>query len=108
VNCCRVLFGSTRGLLHRDFEQADILDGGPDDRQATGLRREHINLISALTYIAEQALNRIGRLNVSVHGGRKGLKAHEVIFILSQAALVRRRVKCDTAVSLLLLFVMER
>jgi hypothetical protein len=78
-----VHFGAS---LHRDFVQANILDGGPDDRQTTGLRREHINLIGALTHIAEQTLNRIGRLNVSVHGGRKGKKGQEVLFILSQAA----------------------
>ena len=71
--------------LHRDFVQADILDGGPDNRQATALRREHINLIGALTHITEQTLNGIGRLNVSVHGGRKGIKGQEVIFILNQA-----------------------
>ena len=75
-----VRFGAS---LHRDFVQVDILDGGPDDRQATGFRREHINLISALTHIAEQTLNGIGRLNVSVHGGRKGIKGQEVLFILS-------------------------
>jgi len=78
-----VRFGAS---LHRDFVQADILDGGPDDRQTTGLGGEHINLIGALTHIAEQTLNGIGGLNVSVHGGRKGIKAQEVIFILSQAA----------------------
>ena len=61
--------------LHRDFVQADILDGGPDDRQATRLRREHINLIGALAHITEQTLNRIGRLNVSVHALRKGIKS---------------------------------
>ncbi len=36
--------------------QANILDGGPDDRQATGLCGEHINLIGALAHIAEQTL----------------------------------------------------
>ncbi len=65
--------------------QADILDGGPYDRQATGLRREHVDLIGALTHIAEQTLNRIGRLNVAVHPLRKGKKGQEVLFILSQA-----------------------
>jgi hypothetical protein len=52
--------------------QADILDGGPDDRQATGLRREHINLIGAVTHIAEQTLNCIGGLNVPMHRSGKG------------------------------------
>ena len=48
--------------------QADVLDGRPDNRETTGFRREHINLIGALSHIAEEALNRIGRLNVAVHG----------------------------------------
>ena len=72
--------------LHRDFVQADILDGCPDDRQATRFRGEHINLIGALAHITEQTLNRIGRLNVSVHALRKGIESDEVLFILSQAA----------------------
>ena len=32
--------------------QADILDGGPDDGEATGHRREHVDLIGALAHIA--------------------------------------------------------
>ena len=72
--------------LDRDFVQADILHGGPDDGEATGLRREHVDLIRALPHIAEQTLNRIGRLNVPVHTHRKGIKGQEVLFILSQAA----------------------
>ncbi len=32
--------------------QADVLDGGPDNRDATRLRRKHINLIGALSHIA--------------------------------------------------------
>ena len=48
--------------------QADILDRGPDNRQATGLGREHINLVSALAHIAEQALNGIGSTARGVPG----------------------------------------
>ena len=47
--------------------QADILDRGPDNRQATGLRGEHVDLIGALPHIAEETFNGIGRLNVPVH-----------------------------------------
>jgi hypothetical protein len=43
--------------LDRDFVQADILHGGPDDGEATGLRREHVDLIRALPHIAEQMVN---------------------------------------------------
>ena len=31
--------------------QADVLDRRPDNRQATGLRRENVDLISALPHI---------------------------------------------------------
>ncbi len=44
-------FESRGASLHRDFVQADVLDRRPDDRQATGLCREHVNLISALPHI---------------------------------------------------------
>ncbi len=66
--------------------QADILDRRPDDGQATGLRREHVDLIGALAYIAEETLNGIGALNVAVHALRKRIKGQEVLFVLSQAS----------------------
>ena len=66
--------------------QTDVLDGRPDNGQATGLRRKHINLISALPHIAEQTLNGIRRLNVSMHALRKGIKRQEVLFVFSQAS----------------------
>jgi len=47
--------------------QADILDGGPDNGQATGLCREHINLISALPHMAKEAFNSIRGLNMPMH-----------------------------------------
>ena len=40
--------------------------------KATGLRREHVDLIGALANVAKEALDGIGRLNVPVHRGRKG------------------------------------
>jgi hypothetical protein len=49
-------------LFQWDLVQPDILDSGPDNGQAAHFRREGINLISTLSYIAEPALNRIGRL----------------------------------------------
>jgi hypothetical protein len=39
--------------------QADILNSRPDDGQATGLRREHVDLVGALPHIAEQAFDGI-------------------------------------------------
>ncbi len=66
--------------------QTDILDRCPDNRQTTGLCREHVDLIGALPHIAEQTRGGIGSLNVSVHGLRKCIKRQEVLFVLSQAA----------------------
>ena len=63
--------------------QADVLDRGPDNCQATGLRREHVDLISALSDIAEEAFNRISGLNVPVQGGRKLVKRQRFLFLLS-------------------------
>src|SRR5229473_6355824 len=73
---------STQVPSQREFVQADVLDGGPDDRQATGLRGEHINLIGALPHIAEQTFNRIGGLNVPMHRGRKLVKRQRLLFLL--------------------------
>jgi len=66
--------------------QANILDGGPDNGQTTGLRREHVNLIGALPHITEETLNGIGGLNVPMHRLRKRIKRQEVLFVLSQAS----------------------
>ncbi len=54
--------------------QADVLDRGPDNRQATVLGREDVNLISALPHIAEETLDRVGGLNVPMHRSRKTIK----------------------------------
>jgi hypothetical protein len=65
--------------------QTDILDRRPDNRQATGLRREYINLVGALSDITEETLNGIGGLNVPMHRLRKRIKRQEVLFILNEA-----------------------
>jgi hypothetical protein len=36
---------------HREFVQANVLDRGPDNREATGLGRKHVNLVGALAHI---------------------------------------------------------
>ena len=51
----------------------DILDGSPDNRQATALGGEDIDLIGALAHIAEQAFNGIRGLNVPLQTLRKGI-----------------------------------
>lgn len=48
----------SQAFLHRDGVQADILDRGPDNRQATGLGREDIDLIRPLSHIAEETFNQ--------------------------------------------------
>ncbi|SRR6266700_3711115 len=70
----------------REFVQADILDRGPDNRQATVLGREDVDLISPLPHIAEETFNGISGLNVAMHRLRKRIKRQEVLFILSQAS----------------------
>ena len=72
--------------FHRDFVQADILDGRPDNGQATGLGREHIDLIGSLPHEASEARGGIGALNVSMHALRELVKRQQMLFILSQAA----------------------
>ena len=76
----------SRASFQRVFVQADILDRGPDNHQATVLRGEDVDLISALPHIAEEAFNSIGGLNVPMHPLRKGIKGQEMLFVLSQAS----------------------
>ncbi len=47
--------------------QPDTLDRDPNDAEATGLCREHVDLLSTLPSVAEEALNGIGGLKVPVH-----------------------------------------
>ena len=39
--------------------KTDVLDRGPDNRQATGFGGEDVNLLGALPHIAKQAFNRM-------------------------------------------------
>ena len=74
AGCWLTLGSETKAGSHRDFVQADILNGGPDNRQATVLGREDVNLIGALPDVAEEAFDGIGGLNMSMHGLRKLVK----------------------------------
>ena len=42
---------------HREFVQADVLHSRPNNREATGLRGEHVDLISPLPHITEETLS---------------------------------------------------
>ena len=66
--------------------QADVLDRGPDNRQATALGREDVNLIGALAHIAEETLDGIGGLNVPMHRLRKIIKRQRFLFFLGEAS----------------------
>ena len=54
--------------------QADVLDRRPDNGQTTGLGREGVDLICALSHVAEETFDGIGGLNVSMHPLRKRKK----------------------------------
>ncbi len=66
--------------------QADILHRCPDDCQATGLRREDVDLISSLPHEAPETLNGIGRLNMSMHALRELVKREGLLFFLRQTS----------------------
>jgi len=66
--------------------QADILDRGPDNRQATGLGREHVNLVGTLSHIAKETFDSVRRLNVTMHDLRKRVKRQHMLLVLSQTA----------------------
>ena len=66
--------------------QADILDRGPDNRQATGLGGEDVNLIGTLAHIAEQTFNGIGGPDMPMHPLRKVVKREGFLFFLCQTA----------------------
>ena len=59
--------------------QADVLDRRPDNGQTTGFGREGVDLIGALSHIAEETFDRIGGLNVSMQGSRELVKRQEVV-----------------------------
>jgi hypothetical protein len=59
--------------------QADVLDRGPDNRQATDLGREDVNLIGALAHEASETLDRVGGLNVPMHRSGKIIRCHEAL-----------------------------
>ena len=71
---------------HREFVQADVLHSRPNNREATGLRGEHVDLISPLPHITEETLNSIGGLNVPMHALRKLVKREGLLFFLSQTS----------------------
>ncbi len=86
VGCFSVLVLQLIRSSERDFVQTDILDRCPDNGEATGLRREHVNLIGALPHIAEETFNGIGCLKVSMHARGKIVERQEMLFILYQAS----------------------
>jgi hypothetical protein len=66
--------------------QADILDRGPHNREATHLGGEDVNLIGALSHEASQTFDGIGGLKVPVYHLRKLVKREGLLFLFSQAS----------------------
>jgi hypothetical protein len=66
--------------------KSDILHDSPDNGQTTHFGGKGINLIGALSNIAEETFDSIGCLNVAVHRRWKRVKGEQMLFILSQAA----------------------
>ncbi len=54
-------------LEHSYFVETNILHNRPHDGQTTHLGGKGINLIGALSDIAEEAFDGIGRLNMAMH-----------------------------------------
>ena len=72
-------------LAHSYCVETDILHNRPHNGQTTHLGGKGINLIGALSNIAEEAFYGIGRLNVTMHSRWKSVKGQEMLFIFSQA-----------------------
>jgi hypothetical protein len=49
--CVALTLATTRSLSHRDFSKPNALDGGPDNRQATHLRGEDVDLVGTLANV---------------------------------------------------------
>ncbi len=75
---------SPPGLCHWNFSQGHPLDGRPDNRQATHLGGEDINLVGALTNGAEQTLDGVGGADVALHRLGKRVKGQRLVFLLGQ------------------------
>jgi len=73
-------------LADWNLGQADILHHRPDNRQATGFRREGVNRVRAPPHIAKQTFNGVGTANVAVHHLGEGIKGQEMLFIFREAA----------------------
>src|SRR2546430_8398629 len=93
--------------------ETDVLHHSPNNGETAHLCGEGINLIGALSNIAEKTFDGIGRLDMTIHGRWKSIKGQQMLFILSQAAygfgitLSIFRFKCrqvDKCILLLLLF----
>lgn len=86
AGCWLTAHFESRGDSQRDFVQADILDGGPDNRQATVLGREDVNLIVRCLTLLCEAFESMGGLNISVYSLRKLVKRQGLLFLFSQAS----------------------
>jgi O-succinylbenzoate synthase len=63
-----------------------ILHNCPHNGQATGFRREGVNLISPLPNIAKEAFDRIRAANVTMHDRWKSVKRQKMLLIFAETA----------------------
>jgi hypothetical protein len=93
--------------------QMNVLHHSPDNRETRCFRREGVNLICPLPYIAEKTFNGIGRADIAVHHVRKVIIGQKVLLIFAKASygfwiafLILRfeRVQIEQRVFFLLLF----
>jgi hypothetical protein len=73
-------------LRDRYLGHVDVLHDCPNDRQTTGLCREGVNLVRALSHVTKKTFNRIGGTNRAMHHLREGIKGEKVLFIFTETA----------------------
>ena len=73
-------------LANWNFGKTYILHHSPDNGQTTGFRCESIDLISALSHVTEEALNRVRGANIAMHHLWKRIKREQMVFVLTQTA----------------------
>src|SRR5579884_3581794 len=72
-------------LLDRNPGYLYSLHHRPHNSQTTSFCGEGVNLIGALSDIAKEAFDRIGRTDIPMHHLGKGIKREQMLFVLYQA-----------------------
>src|SRR5579884_3146456 len=80
------LFLCLFSLRNSHFVETNILHHSPNNAETARLCGKGINLIGSLPNIAEEAFDRIRRLNMPIHTRWKGIKRQQMLLIFHQAA----------------------